>query len=80
MIFVEIEAVKSEERGYAGGNGWFDTDDIREAVSLAFDRFSRTWDYLGHGAVVTYRITVAPEGSPKRTKGGRDWPLPVEAA
>lgn len=77
MIFVLIEAVKSEGRGMAGGNGWHDTDDVVEAVRAELERFARTWDGLGHGAVVTYRITVAPEASPRRT-AKQDWPLPVE--
>ena len=77
MIYVEVKAIKSEGRGSAGGNGWHDTDDVAEAVTAELARFHRTWGELGHGALTTYRITVAPEASPRRTKGGRAWPLPV---
>jgi hypothetical protein len=75
MIGVEIEALKSEGRGAAGGNGWHDTDDVAEAVAAELRRFHRMWDSLGHGAITTYTITVAPEASPRRTPNGR--PLPV---
>jgi hypothetical protein len=75
MIFVEVEARKSEGRGLAAGNGWHDTDDVVEAVRRELDRFHSVWDDLGHGAIVTYKITVAPECSPRRTRGGL--PLPV---
>ncbi len=77
MIYVEVEAVKSEQRGMAGGNGWHDTDDVAAAVAAELARFGSMWGSLGHGAIVTYRITVAPDASPHRTKG-RDLPLPVE--
>lgn len=76
MIYVNIEAVKSEGRGCAGGNGWHDTDDMVEAVASELKRFHGMWDALGHGAAVTYNITVAPEASPRRTTR-RDRPLPV---
>lgn len=75
MIYVNIEAVKSDGRGFAGGNGWHDTDDLLEAIRSELARWQRTWDALGHGAAVTYRITVAPESSPRRTPAGR--PLPI---
>ena len=71
---MNVEAVKSEGRGSAGGNGWHDTDDIGEAVTTELERHRRTWDALGHGAIVEYRITVAPESAPNRTPQGR--PLP----
>lgn len=77
MIYVHVEAVKSEGRGVAGGNGWHDTDDPVEAIAAEMDRHRRTWDALGHGGIVTYTITVAPEASPRRTKDQR-WPLPVK--
>ena len=76
MIYVEVKAVKSEGRGEAGGNGWHDTDDIAGAVVAELERFHRTWDALGHGAAITYEITVAPDSSPRRTKVN-DWPLPI---
>lgn len=76
MIYVNVEAVKSEGRGVAGGNSWFDTDDVSEAVRMAVEKHRRMWDSLGHGAIVTYRITVAPEASPRRTISG-ERPLPV---
>lgn len=76
MIYVNIEAEKSEGRGRAGGNGWHDTDDISAAIAAEFAKFQRTWDSLGHGAAVTYTITVAPEASPRRTTRN-NWPLPV---
>lgn len=81
MMYVEIEGVKSEGRGRATGNGWQDTADVAEAVRRELLRFEKTWDSLGHGAAVTYVITVAPESSPRRTtnpdpeRAGR--PLPV---
>lgn len=78
MIFVNVEAVKSEGRGIAGGNCWVDTDDIVDAISFGLAKFQRLYDDLGHGAVVTYRITVAPEASPHRTKRRRR-PLPVKS-
>jgi hypothetical protein len=80
VIYVEVEAVKSEDRGRAGGNGWHDTDDIGKAIAAELERFHRTWDHLGHGAIVTYKITVAPEASPRRTIGGACLPLPVSDA
>lgn len=76
MIYVCIEGVKSEGRGLAGGNGWHDTDDIEVAIAAELRRFHRTYDALGHGAPVTYNITVATEASPNRTRPQR-WPLPV---
>lgn len=79
MIYVNVEAEKSEGRGLAGGNGWHDTDDVAEAIRRELDRFERTWADLGHGAAVTYRITVAPEASPRRTSL-TGWPLPIERA
>lgn len=79
MIYVNIEAIKSEGRGEAGGNGWHDTDSIPDAIAAEFARFHRTWNALGHGAAVTYLITVATDASPNRTKG-RALPLPVQAA
>jgi hypothetical protein len=75
MIFVEIEAEKSEGRGRASVNDWHDTDSIAEAISASLDNFHRMWDELGHGAIVTYTITVAPEASPRRT-ALQGWPLP----
>jgi hypothetical protein len=78
MIYVNVEAEKSEGRGRAGGNGWHDTEDVAQAVAAELARFHRMYDFLGHGAVVTYQITVAPEASPRRTRGNR-WPLPVAA-
>lgn len=75
--YVEIEAIKSDGRGRAGGNYWHDTADIAEAVAEALELFGRTWAHLGHGAAVTYQITVAPEASPRRTTLGNK-PLPVE--
>ena len=75
MIYVEIEALKSEGRGSASGNGWHDTDDVDAAVVAELGRFHRLWDHLGHGAITTYKITVAPEASPRRTVAG-DKPLP----
>jgi hypothetical protein len=80
VIYVNVEAVKSEGRGSAGGNGWHDTDDVAEAVAAELDRFWAMYEGLGHGAIVTYQITVAPEASPRRTKTGRAWPLPVGVA
>ena len=77
MIYVNVEAVKSDGRGRAGGNGWHDTDDVLEAIARELDRFGYAWGGLGHGAAVTYTITVAPESSPRRTTGERDLPLPV---
>lgn len=76
MIYVQVKAIKSEGRGAATGNGWHDTDDIPEAIAHELGRFHRMWDSLGHGAAVTYEITVAPEASPRRTTR-QDWPLPV---
>lgn len=76
MIYVRVEAEKSEGRGSAGGNGWHDTDDPAEAIRRELARFHRTYDALGHGAIIEYTITVAPEASPRRTRGRR-WPLPV---
>lgn len=78
MIYVEVEAIKSEGRGRASGNGWHDTDDVMTAVRDEFARFHRMYDQLGHGAVVTYTITVAPEASPRRTVSDERRPLPVE--
>jgi hypothetical protein len=75
MIYVKITGVKSEGRGVAGGSSWFETDNPAEAVRQALDKFFGTWDYLGHGAIVGYRIEVAPENSPRRTLQG--WPLPL---
>lgn len=75
--YVKIEAVKSDDRGRAGCNSWEDTDDIGMAIDSALHRFQRTWDLLGHGGAVTYRITVAPECSPRRTTRNNK-PLPVE--
>ena len=80
MIYVAVRAVKSEGRGEAEGNGWHDTDSVADAVAAELRRFHAMWDVLGHGAAVTYTITVAPESSPCRTTGGQGWPLPVEAA
>lgn len=77
MIYVNVEAVKSDGRGRAGGNGWHDTDDIAQAIGWELERFGRAWGGLGHGAAVTYTITVAPEASSRRTIGDRDLPLPV---
>lgn len=77
MIYVSIEGEKSEGRGVAKGNGWVDVDDIAEAVAAELHRFHSMWDDLGHGAITTYRIEVAPEASPRRTQGGHSWPLPV---
>lgn len=77
MIYVNVEAVKSEGRGVAGGNGWHETDSIDRAVAAELRRFHRTYDELGHGGIVTYYITVATEASPNRTRGAR-WPLPVQ--
>jgi hypothetical protein len=79
MIYVNIEAIKSEGRGLAGGNGWHATDDMVEAIAIELGRFHRTWDSLGHGGIETYRITVATEASPRRTKTNR-FPLPVEGS
>ena len=77
MIYVQIEALKSEGRGSACGNGWHDTDDITAAAAAELQRFHAMWDALGHGAVTTYTITVAPEASPRRTTNGK--PLPVRS-
>jgi hypothetical protein len=76
VIYVKVEGEKSEGRGRASGNGWHDTADVGQAIAAELRRFHRTYDALGHGAIVTYRITVAPEASPRRTNGNR-WPLPV---
>lgn len=76
MIYVNIEGLKSEGRGAAGGNGWHDTDDLSAAIAAELKRFHSMWDHLGHGAITTYRITVAPEASPRRTTR-QNWPLPV---
>jgi hypothetical protein len=76
VIYVNVEAIKSEGRGIAGGNGWHDTDDIPTAIAAELARFHRMYEALGHGAIETYTITVAPEASPRRTRGDR-WPLPV---
>lgn len=76
MIYVKVEAIKSEGRGCAGGNGWHDTDDVVEAIARELERFQGMWDALGHGGIVTYTITVAPEASPRRTKR-QGWPVPV---
>jgi hypothetical protein len=76
VIYVNVEGVKSEGRGVAGGNHWHDTDDVAGAVVAELRAFHATYDALGHGAVVTYNITVAPESSPRRTTPQR-WPLPV---
>lgn len=80
MIYVNVEGEKSEGRGSAGGNGWHDTDDLAAAIAAELRRFHDMWDHLGHGTVTTYRITVAPEASPRRTKGPNNWPLPVKVA
>jgi hypothetical protein len=64
LIYVNVEGVKSEGRGHAGGSGWHDTDDVAAAVEAELRRFHSMWDHLGHGAIETYRITVAPEASP----------------
>ncbi len=77
VIYVNVEAIKSEGRGSAGGNGWHDTDSISEAVEAELGRFQSTWDALGHGGAITYVITVATEASPRRTVQG--WPLPEPA-
>ncbi len=79
MIFVKVEAVKSEGRGAPGGNGWHDTDDVASAVAAELERFGRMWNALGHGSATTYTITVATEASPRRTTR-QGWPLPVEDA
>lgn len=76
MIFVNVEGLKSEGRGHAGCNGWHDTDSVADAVAAQLERFHRTWDELGHGAVATYTITVVTEASPRRTSTS-GWPLPV---
>lgn len=75
MIYVNVEGLKSEGRGKAGGNGWHDTDDVAQAVAVELQRFHRMWDHLGHGALTTYTIIVATEASPRRTTTGA--PLPV---
>ena len=74
MIYVQIEGVKSEGRGSATGNGWFETE---IGCGAGTERFHTTYEALGHGAVVTYHITVAPEASPRRTLNPGRWPLPV---
>ncbi len=79
MIYVNVEGLKSEGRGFAGGNGWHETDDVAEAVAAELERFHSTWDALGHGAILTYRITVAPDASPVRTKTAKRAPLPAPA-
>jgi hypothetical protein len=75
VIYVNVEGVKSEGRGVAGGNGWHDTDDLVEAIASELETFHRMWDGLGHGAIATYRITVAPEASSRQTWQG--FPLPL---
>lgn len=80
MIYVNVEAVKSEGRGVAGGNGWFDTDDVTDAIGRAVARHRRMWDSLGHGAITEYRITVATEASPHRTMNGLPLPAREEAS
>lgn len=80
MIYVGVEGVKSEGRGTARGNGWHDTDNVVAAVAAELAKFHRMYDALGHGAVVTYCITVAPEASPRRTRTANAWPLPVDHA
>lgn len=77
MIYVSVEAKKSEGRGYARGNGWHDTDNPVEAIAREMEKFTRTWNRLGHGTITTYRIVVAPDASPRRTTQGK--PLPVRA-
>jgi hypothetical protein len=77
VIYVNVEAEKSEGRGVAGGNSWHDTDDVAEAVAAELCRFWKIYEALGHGGVTTYRITVAPEASPRRTSEPRSLPLPV---
>jgi hypothetical protein len=79
VIYVNVEAEKSEGRGCAGGNGWHDTDDVAAAIARELQRFHSVYEAIGHGAIVTYRITVATEASPRRTQGNR-WPLPVKEA
>lgn len=78
MIYVCVTAVKSDGRGESTGSAWEDADDVMEAVRLGLERFHRMWDGLGHGAAVTYRITVATDASPRRTKSNAALPLPVD--
>jgi hypothetical protein len=81
MIGISIKGVKSEGRGQCVGNGWHDTDDVAEAITAELERFHRMWDALGHGAPITYVISVAPESSPRRTqslsRSRHRLPLPV---
>jgi hypothetical protein len=77
VIYVEIEGVKSDGRGAAGGSLHIDTDDVLQAIGEAFASHQRMWDALGHGAAVTYTITVATEASPRRTIDSTNRPLPV---
>lgn len=77
MIYVKIEALKPEDGCWEGGNGWQDTDDVATAIAAELRRFDSMWEHMGHGPVMTYKITVAPEESPRRTTRG-DMPLPVE--
>lgn len=79
MIYVSVEGIKSEGRGAAAGNGWHDTEDVARAIAAELHRFHGMYDQLGHGALVSYRIEVAPEASPRRTLGGHNLPLPVDA-
>ena len=74
-FYVNVEGIKSEGRGKAGGNGWHDTDDMVEAIDLQLARFHRMWDELGHGGIVTYHIDIAGEASPRRTPQGKPLPL-----
>ena len=79
MIYVKVQAIKSEGRlGIAGGWRWHDTDDVVQAVGEALQEFGDFWADQGHGAIITYEITVAPDASPRRTVNGNR-PLPVAA-
>ena len=59
MIYVKVQAIKSEGRlGIAGGWRWHETDDVAQAVSEALQEFGDFWAGQGHGAIITYEITV----------------------
>lgn len=74
---VEVEGVKSDGRGSAGGATWVDAEDVGEAIEMGLRSFSAMWDRLGHGAIVTYRIEVACPSSPRRARTGD--PMPVKS-
>lgn len=76
LIYVQVVGVKPSG-AVAGGNQWHRTGDVAEAVAREMAAFRSMWNAVeGDVEPITYRITVAPEASPRRTTRGA--PLPVQ--